>query len=370
MSLLLLLGCCELMVVTEYFCHQLQLTVPVLDCVVNHTEHSHWDLGRYFNIYISEEGSSKVRKLVDPSITMSPSSPPTFAPNLLIVGPTSTIVTVMGNGAASSSAVGGPALGSGVAYPRSAWADSAGLLYFIDIQTKALRVVVRQTGVVDCAVALSGRPVSCVSATQLISPQQMFGISSAATTIYIADSILGILKFVVSTRAYSTLMSSYGNVTADNVQASTGSIQTAIGVWVNTAGIVFVSEQGLSRVRRISTSPSNLVTTVLGIAGHAGSSGMGGAATSAKISKPVHLYGDVGNRLFVVDSDNGGVVLTVNSQTSVVQVYAGVLGSGGGISSDTPGPATSVPLNSPIGVSGDSFFNIFISEGGGSRVKM
>ncbi|MGE0126778.1 MAG: hypothetical protein AB7U82_01645 [Blastocatellales bacterium] len=114
----------------------------------------------------------------------------------------------------------------------------------------------------------------------------------------------------------------------------------------------------------VASMPQAVLTTVVGT-GQRGTTGDGGPAASALISRPIRLDFDSAGNLYLTDSDNH-TIRKVTPQ-GVISTIAGVPGQFG-FSGDN-GPATSALLNFPIGVAIDGAGNVYICDNDNNRIR-
>jgi hypothetical protein len=88
----------------------------------------------------------------------------------------------------------------------------------------------------------------------------------------------------------------------DGVPASTASLRTPVGLALDGAGNLFMSEAERNVVRRVDAS-TGIISTIAGT-GEAGDFGDGGPAVAAKLDQPMALAFDRRGNLFIVDSGN------------------------------------------------------------------
>ena len=138
--------------------------------------------------------------------------------------------------------------------------------------------------------------------------------------------------------------------------------QFPAGVALGADGVVYLSDFGNERIRRIASSGA--VTTIAG-PGTPGTLGDGGDATSAALDGVNDIAIDGDGRLYLADSghhrvrriDPDGTINTVAGNGN-----QGFLGDGG--------PATSARLNYPMGVAVDAAGRIFIADADNRRVRL
>jgi len=184
----------------------------------------------------------------------------------------------------------------------------------------------------------------------------------SAGNLYIADSLNCRIRKVASGGNISTLA---GNGTlsysGDGSAANKAQLNTPQGVAADAAGNLYLSDTLNNVVRKVS--PNGIISNYAGNGG-VGSSGDGGAATSAQLNGPQGLAVDASGNLFIADTLNAKV-----RKVSASGVISTVAGSG------TPGyggdgaAATSAQLNLPIGVAVDGNNNLYIADFGNSRVR-
>lgn len=124
-------------------------------------------------------------------------------------------------------------------------------------------------------------------------------------------------------------------------------------VVVDTAGTVYVLEQGAYCIRKFSTS-ANIVQVFAGVCGSPGSSGDNGPASSALFNTFVTLFINTVGSTYVADYGNQKV--RVISSAGIIKTFAGT-----GTATDTGngGMATSATVYKPHGVWGNSMGAIY-----------
>ena len=108
----------------------------------------------------------------------------------------------------------------------------------------------------------------------------------------------------------------------------------------------------------------NVITLNYVGTGVAGSTGDGGQASSAKLNIPCAVWVDNSNNLYIAEW-SGQRVRKVNMTTGIISTIAGT-GTAG--STGLGGPATSCQLNNPGGVAVDSLGNVYISDFSNHRI--
>ena len=191
--------------------------------------------------------------------------------------------------------------------------------------------------------------------------------------IYIADSINQVIrKVAVSGGALSIVagtLSAPGS-SGDGGAASSANLNNPTGVALDGAGNLYIADQGNGRIREVNAVTGIITTVAGGGNGQAGtdSYGDGGPATGAVLSGPNDVAVDALGNLYIADSFHG-LVREVSASTGVITIVAGG-GSGGGTDGIGDGAAaTNAILDNPTGVAVDSAGNVYIADSGNSIIR-
>jgi sugar lactone lactonase YvrE len=184
----------------------------------------------------------------------------------------------------------------------------------------------------------------------------------AAGDIYIADTNNQRVRKVDASGIITTVAGNgTGGYSGDGGAATSAEIYSPRAVALDSAGDVYIADNGNQRVRMVSAA--GIISTVAGNGSGGCSSGDGGQATSATIQNPNGVSVDSAGNLYIAASncavrrvDTSGIIHTV---AGVCQ--AGYAGDGG--------PATSAQLNGPSGVAVDSAGNVYISDYSNQRIR-
>ena len=283
------------------------------------------------------------------------------------VAPNGIISTVAGSYQAPGfSGDGGPATEASLFSPTGLAVDGAGNLYIADLGNNRVRKV-SPDGTIT-TVAGGGSPASgngdggpAISA-KLSAPG---GIAfDASGNMYISEGGLGGSR-IRRVSPNGTISTIAGNGTlsfsGDNGPASSAALNVPLGIAVDAAGNLYIADGGNCRIRKVSAS--GIITTVAGN-GAVSFSGDGGPATSAGFEATWVAVDSAGN-LYIVDGGNERVRLVNTSGIITTIAGNGVLGTSG-----DGGPATSAELNVPFGIALGAGGKVYVTDGGGGRVRM
>lgn len=155
------------------------------------------------------------------------------------------------------------------------------------------------------------------------------------------------IKLFAGTGAFSS--------TGNGGQATAATFFTLRTVWFDTAGVAYLVESGAMCVRTVDTS--GIVHSFAGVCGTPGSSGDGGAASSALFSYcPTIFVSTVGNQ-YIPDLSNNKVRMVSTSG-----IISAVIGTGTAATSGDGGKATAAAINAPHSVWGNSVGSLYIGS--------
>ena len=180
---------------------------------------------------------------------------------------------------------------------------------------------------------------------------------------YIADDQNGAIR-KIDTSGIITTVAGTGvpGYSGDGGLATSAQLNDPRGVAVDSFGNIFISDSGNQRIREVDHSTGK-IQTVAGT-GVAGSSGDGGAATSAQIHLPWAMVVDgVGNISFTDTANNRVRRFTVGGNISTVA------GTGSAGFSGEGGLAIAAMLDGPRGLALDGAGSLFISDSLNHRVR-
>jgi sugar lactone lactonase YvrE len=277
------------------------------------------------------------------------------------------ITTFAGTGNAGYYGDSGQALFAQLAGPRRIAFDASGNLFVADTGNNRIRRIDAVTGIIT-TVAGGGflAPGDGGPATFAILNSPSGIAVDALGNIYIADTGNNRIRVVnFGTGVISTLAgnSPTGGYAGDGGPATSAQLNFPRGVALDGSGNVYIPDLGSNRIRRVD-AVTGLISTVAGT-GSNGFGGDGAAATAAQLNAPWDVAADKGGNLFIADNLNQRV-RRVDAGTHNISTVAGT-GTAG--STGDGGAATSAQLNSPAGVTLDRQGNLYIAESVNQRVR-
>jgi uncharacterized protein (TIGR03437 family) len=271
-----------------------------------------------------------------------------------------TITTIAGGGAFRFSGDGGPATSALFNAPEGLTLDSAGNLYIADFANNRIRKVSGGTITTiagNGAFGFSGDGGPATSA----SLNEPFGAAvDSAGSLYIADDGNSRVRKVFGGMITTVAGNGAPGFSGDGGLATSASLLGPQGVAIDPAGNLYIADAYNNRIRKVS---GGTITTVAGN-GVAGFAGDGGPATSAQLYYPSDVAVDSAGNLYIADNYNnrirkvsGGTITTV-------------AGNGASGFSGDGGPATAASLNGPSGVAVDTSGSLYIADTSNCRVRM
>lgn len=285
------------------------------------------------NIYFCELGNSIIRK----------------------VSPSGIISTVAGTGTTGFGGDGGPATAAQISQPTSVAVDDTGNIYFTDDGNNRIRKV-NTAGIVN---TIAGTGIAGFSDNIDAKVGQLNGPSGIAVdkkgNVYIADVYNHAVR-KIDTGGHLTTICGDGTsgYTGNGGDASIAKLNFPKGVCVDTAGYLFIVDQGNHAIRRINLS--GIINTYAGN-GTAGYSGNGGLANAASINTPTEVAVDRDRNLYIADYGNH-VVRRVKPNGFI----STVVGNGNPGYSGDGGRAIDAMMTGPYGVACNASNVLYVSD--------
>ena len=266
------------------------------------------------------------------------------------------ITTVAGNGTWDYSGDGGAATNASLALPGGVTVDVFGNLFIADTQNSAIRKV-DTNGIITTVAGIGSYGYSgdggAATNANLASPNDV--VVDTAGNLFIADNGNSVIRKVDTNGIITTVVGngSYGYA-GDGGMATNASLKCACAVVVDAVGNLFMADTWNLVIRKVDTN--GIITTVVGN-GSYGYAGDGGAATNASLAYAFGVALDAFGNLFIADSYNY-IIREVTTQ-GVITTMAGNGGSG---YSGDGGAATNASLALPNSVAVDAYGNLFIAD--------
>ena len=248
------------------------------------------------NIYVADQLSHTIRK----------------------ISSTGVVSTLAGLAGASGS-LDGTGAAARFYFPMAVAVDTNGNVFVAEKGNHTIRKITA-AGVVTTLAGLAGSLGAADgtgSAARFFAPQGVAVDSSG--TVYVADSGNSTIRKITSAGVVTTLAGTALNFGTTNGTGAAARFFSPTGITIDSAGNLFVADTANSAIRKIT--PAGAVTTFAGVAGTAGS--RDGAGTTASFSNPVGIAVDAAGNVFVTDFDNNDVRLI--SPSGVVKTVAGGL---------------------------------------------
>ena len=239
-------------------------------------------------------------------------------------------------------------------FPSGVAADNAGNLYVADTDNHTIRKIVASTGVVTTfagAAGISGNADGTGSAARFNNPS---GVAVDGTgNVYVADTMNHTLRKVTSLGVVSTLAGLTGTVGSVDGAGSAARFQGPQGLAIDVGNNVYVADTNNHVIRKVVPS-TGVVTTVAGLAGNSGSAD--GLGSLARFNFPSGVAVDSEGNLFVADTENHTIRKILPSGS--VSTLAGLAGSSGG----ADGTGSAARFDSPSDVAVDLSGNVYVAD--------
>jgi hypothetical protein len=286
------------------------------------------------NVYIADSSNSVIRVL-------NPGASPVTIAGVVI--PPGDVQTVAGNGTPGYTGDNGLATAAELSFPEGVFVDASGNIFIADSGNSVVREVVSATGNIQTVAGngtagYSGDTTPAIGA-QLSNPNGVF--VDSAGNIFIADTDNNAIREVATTTGIITTVAGTGPANdcnpsddpcGDGGAATSANLGFPTGVFVDASENVFIADTFDHRIRKVTAS-TGVISTVAGT-GNEGYSGDGAPATSAELDDPHGVWVDTSGDIFIADSDNSAIREVV-AATGFIQTVAGIPATAEGNS--TPG---------------------------------
>ncbi len=277
------------------------------------------------------------------------------------------ISTVAGNGSEGFSGDAGLATAAELNLPSSVFLDNAGNLLISDTGNQRVRIV-SATNISTLAGGGTGGDGGVATSAIFANPYNV--AEDAAGDVFIADTANNRIRMVNAKTLLVSTVAGNGSVgyTGDNGLATSATLNAPAAVAVDSSGNIWIADTGNSVIRKVLAATS-VISTVAGNGAAClpppAKCGDGGLATSANLSTPLGIAVDAAGDLYI--SDYTAQYVRVVSATN--QIITAVAGIGLVGSSGDNGPAKASKLDHPLGVAVDGAGNVYIDDSQNNRIR-
>jgi uncharacterized protein (TIGR03437 family) len=228
------------------------------------------------NLYIADTGNNVIRKITGTTI--------------------STVAGIAGQGGGYGGDL-GPATSANLNQPTEIAFDSTGNYYIADNVSNLIR---RVDTSLNITTYVGGTGGTNGTAGRLNAPNGLWLDASGA--LYIVDSNNArVAKYVAPSTFSNFAGTEIPGFAGDGGQAKSAQFNKPVGIAVDAAGNIYLTDTNNSRIRKITTD--GVITTIAG-SRFTGYSGDGGSATSAALSFPRSIAIASNGTIYVADTGN------------------------------------------------------------------
>ncbi len=273
------------------------------------------------------------------------------------------VTTIAGTRTPGFSGDGGPGAQAQLIGPHGIAVDAAGNVYITDQMNQR----VRRVGPDGIIKTIAGDGRTGVSGDGGQATQAAVGAPSAvavdaAGNLYVSQQAFQVVRRVTPDGIITTIAGTgTAGFSGDGGPATQAQIRTPVGIASDSAGNLYIAEQGNNRIRKVSVA--GIITTVAGT-GEQGFSGDGAAAIGAKIDGPFGVAVDHAGTVYLTDSRNDRI-----RRVRVDGIITTVAGNGSPGFSGDGGSPTEARLQGPHGVAVDAAGNIYIADTANDRIR-
>lgn len=316
------------------------------------------------NVFIADTSNSAIR-------VYNPSGSPVTIAGVTI--PAGDIQTVAGNGTSGYTGDGGLATSAQLSFPQGVFADASGNIFIADTANSVVREVAAATGDIQTVAGTGTAGYSGdkgpATQAQLSSPYGVF--VDSAGNIFIADTDNSAIREVAASTGTIATVAGTGtdcnpstSSCGDGGAATSAQLSFPAGVFLDAAENIFIADTFDHRIREVTAS-TGIINTVAGT-GVEGFAGDGGAATAAELDAPYGVFVDASGDILIADTDNAAIREVV-AATGFIQTVAGTPPTPG--FSGDGGIATGAEVHAPLGLFASSSGDLFVADTDNSRIR-
>jgi len=248
------------------------------------------------------------------------------------------MTSLVGDAGYGYSGDGGPAQLAKISSPRDVCMDAANNIYFVDAGNDVIRKISATTGIITTVAGGGMSTAEGIPATSAALGGPKYMCIDAYGNLYVSTSSLvrKITPAGIITTAAGNGVTGY---TGDGGPATAARLSDPHGVATDPAGNLYIADHANSTIRKVTVS-TGIITTIAGDGTSTAYSGEGGPAVSATLSYPVAIaVSNTGNIFF---SDEGGSrIRKITASSGVITTYAGGFG---GFADGVPATTTTIGM--------------------------
>jgi hypothetical protein len=193
---------------------------------------------------------------------------------------------------------------------------------------------------------------------------------AAGTFLYINDGYY-IWKYMFGTNIATVYaqakLNGFTGFSGDNGPATSASLSGPQHLWLTTAGTLYFADFYNNRIRKITSSGTISTVVGSGAGGDTGSfAGDGNLTTTASLNRPRGVYVDTAGKIFIADTLNHRIRLV--DANNIITTFAGT-GIVNPFNGDNI-PALMANLNNPSDMKGDTVGNIYVVDNSHRLVRV
>ncbi len=277
------------------------------------------------------------------------------------------ISTYAGTGTAGYTGNGGAATSARLRRPEGVAVASNGDVYFADTGNDVVRKVAFATGIVT-TVAGNGSPGSsgdggAATSARLSAPEDVFVVANG--DLYIADTGNHEIRKVTAATGIITRVAGTGSPgsSGDGGAATSARLNSPQGIAIAANGDIYIGDRSNNKVRKVTAS-TGVISTYAGT-GTAGYSGDGASALLARLNRLQGIHLASNGDLYIADANNNAI-RKVAAATGIITTFAGT--GVAGFAGDG-GAATSARINAAEAVHLSATGDLYIADTGNNRIR-
>jgi sugar lactone lactonase YvrE len=282
-----------------------------------------------------------------------------------LVDGVSRLVTTFAGSTAGEGGDGTPAVAAQLLKPSGLAVDSKGNVIIADSGNNRLRevdavsnVIATIAGVASAGLSGDGGPAT---AAMIQGPTGV--VVGASDVIYFCDTGNDCIRSVTNGTISRVAGTGTAGSTGDGGAATSAQLSGPTGLAIDATGALLVADTGNHAIRRVV--PGGAITTLAGTLGRMGLGGEGVPAAGSALASPSGVSA-IGAQIYVADTGNnrirqftsGGMIATVAGSTAGTSGFAGDNGS-----------ATAALLAGPTGLSPDGTGGVLVADTGNNRIR-